>query len=114
MQLPDSYAEVLSTANSDVHAARTLECLRLTSAAVTSSRGCAYAPYNKHSMNGADPRWLLLMMLTATKAYVMRPNASADINVPATAKTVMVPKLRKKSRFFKVNPAAKTIGGKSP
>jgi hypothetical protein len=36
------------------------------------------------------------------------------MNVPATAKRLMVPMLRKKSFFLSVNPAAKTMGGSSP
>lgn len=73
-----------------------------------------HAPYRRHSIKGAEPRWLLLIMPMATSAYVISPNAKAEMNVPATAKTVMVPKLRKKSRFFNVNPAAKTMGGRRP
>ena len=65
-------------------------------------------------MKGAEPRWLLLMTPMATSAYVISPNVKAEMKVPATAKTVMVPKLRKKSRFFSVNPAAKTMGGSRP
>lgn len=36
------------------------------------------------------------------------------MNVPGTAKTEMVPKFLKKSRFLRVKPAAKTIGGNRP
>ena len=71
-------------------------------------------PYSKHSIRGAVPRWLLLTTPIATNAYVMEPKKSAEMKVPGTAKTEMVPKLRKKSRFFRVKPAAKTIGGSRP
>ena len=72
------------------------------------------SPYNKHSITGAVPRWLLLITFIATNAYVMRPNVKAEMRVPATANTEIVPKFRKKSRFLSVNPAAKTIGGSKP
>ena len=50
----------------------------------------------------------------ATSPYVTRPKSRAEIRVPGTAKTEIVPKLRKKSRFLRVNPAAKTMGGNRP
>ena len=71
-------------------------------------------PYSRHSMRGAVPRWLLLTTPIATNAYVMEPKKSAEMKVPGTAKTEMVPKLRKKSRFLRVKPAAKTMGGSKP
>ncbi len=36
------------------------------------------------------------------------------MKIPGIAKTEMVLKLRKKSRLFRVKPAAKTIGGSKP
>ncbi len=52
--------------------------------------------------------------LMATRPYVTKPNSKAEMKVPGTAKTEMVPKLRKKSRFLRVKPAAKTMGGSRP
>ncbi len=39
---------------------------------------------------------------------------SAEMRVPTTAYNAIVPKFLKKSFFFRVNPAANTIGGRSP
>ena len=43
-----------------------------------------------------------------------RETHSAEMSVPATAYMLIVPKFLKKSFFFRVKPAAKTMGGRRP